>query len=245
MEGVIYRPCGESALLLEFGSEITPQINAQVRHACSVIEQKALQGVLEVVGAYASLLVIYDPLVCSYANLKAELQNLELGMPSSQEEQVSLVSIPTCYELGLDLEFVSQHTHLSPAQIVQKHSGRDYLVYMLGFLPGFAYLGGLDPSLAVPRLAQPRAEVAPGSVGIAHTQTGIYPLKSPGGWQIIGKTPLKLYDPSKNPPVLLQAGDYVRYEPISLEQYQQLEHQIAQGGYAPQRIWMNREDLHV
>ncbi|CCB79933.1 allophanate hydrolase 2 subunit 1 [Helicobacter bizzozeronii CIII-1] len=187
MEGVIYRPCGESALLLEFGFQITPQINAQVRHACSVIEQKALQGVLEVVGAYASLLVVYDPLVCSYTHLKAELENLELGMPSSPKEQVSLVSIPTCYTLGLDLEFVSAHTHLSPEEVISKHSGRDYLVYMLGFLPGFAYLGGLDPSLAVPRLAQPRAEVAPGSVGIAHTQTEDLSAQIPGGlanhWQ--------------------------------------------------------------
>ncbi|MFC3846993.1 5-oxoprolinase subunit PxpB [Helicobacter baculiformis] len=247
MQAVIYRPCGESALLLEFGAQINPQLNAQVRHAERVLKQKALKGVLEIVSAYASLLILYDPLLLSYAQLVQVVENMELDTPNALKEPRYLVEIPTCYHpsLGLDLDSVSQHTHLPLEEIIQRHSAPDYLVYMLGFLPGFAYLGGLDPSLAVPRLAQPRAQVSPGSVGIAHTQTGIYPLSSPGGWQIIAKTPLKLYDPSKNPPVLLQAGDFVRYKPISLEEYTHLAQEVQQGTYQPPRLLVEPKDLHV
>ncbi|WP_104695943.1 5-oxoprolinase subunit PxpB [Helicobacter salomonis] len=235
MKGVKYRICGEGALLLEFGTQIDPQLNAQVRCVERVLEQRALKGVLEFVSAYASLLILYNPLILSHAQLVDILEQIEWDIPSTLEEPHYLVEIPTCYHpsLGLDLEFVSAHTGLSLEEIIQRHSAPDYLVYMLGFLPGFAYLGGLDPSLAVPRLAQPRAQVSPGSVGIAHTQTGIYPLSSPGGWQIIAKTPLKLYDPTKNPPVLLQAGDFVRYKPICLEEYMHLEQMVLKGHYTP------------
>lgn len=247
MQNVIYRPCGESALLLEFGSHITPEINARVRHAALALEQRALRGVVELVPAYASLLLIYDPLVCSYSNLIHTLEHLELEARVAKDAHAYLVEIPTCYDpsLGLDLDFVSTHTHLTLEEIIQRHSARDYLVYMLGFLPGFAYLGGLDPSLAVPRLPKPRAQVLPGSVGIAHTQTGIYPLRSPGGWQIIARTPIPLYDSNKNPPVLLQAGDYVRYKPISLQEYTRLEQEIKQGAYEPQRLLVKTKSLNV
>lgn len=131
-------------------------------------------------------------------------------------ELLTVVEIPTVYggEFGPDLGFVASHNHLTEADVVSIHSGTDYLVYMMGFIPGFTYLGGMDPRIATPRLSSPRTHIPAGSVGIAGEQTGTYPSDSPGGWQIIGRTPLSMYDASREEAALLKAGDYVRYVPI-------------------------------
>jgi KipI family sensor histidine kinase inhibitor len=143
-----------------------------------------------------------------------------LAMTSKDGFQPRRVEIPTIYggEYGPDLDFVAQYHHLTPAEVIRIHSGVDYPVYMLGFIPGFAYLGGLDAAIATPRLDQPRTRIPAGSVGIAGAQTGVYPLDTPGGWRIIGRTPLRLFDPLADPPALLSPGDIVRFIPVSEEE---------------------------
>ncbi|CAI8053909.1 5-oxoprolinase subunit B [Geodia barretti] len=134
--------------------------------------------------------------------------------------------------MGADIEFVAQHTGINEQELIRIHSGTDYLVYMMGFSPGFAYLGGLDERLATPRLQSPRTEIPAGAVGIAETQTGVYPMASPGGWQLIGRTPLKLFDPTRERPVLLSAGDYVRFVPLaSRDEYDAILQQVESGEY--------------
>ena len=150
---------------------------------------------------------------------------LQESVTDSANERVTIVEIPTIYggEYGPDLGFVASHNHISEAEVVSIHSGTDYLVYMLGFIPGFTYLGGMDPRIATPRLSSPRTLIPAGSVGIAGEQTGTYPSDSPGGWQIIGRTPLTMYDMSKKQAALLRAGDYVRYVPIDENEFHRIK----------------------
>lgn len=141
--------------------------------------------------------------------------------------------IPVCYDdcFALDMGNVCEHSHLTRQEVIERHSGRDYLIYMLGFLPGFAYLGGMDESLATPRLDSPRSEIFEGAVGIGGEQTGIYPVASPGGWQLIGKTPLKVYDKERENPILYSAGDYIRFVPVDLDEFKRIEQQVQSGEY--------------
>ena len=150
---------------------------------------------------------------------------LEEGMTDTTNELVTVVEVPTVYggEFGPDLSFVASHNHLSEDEVISIHSGTDYLVYMLGFIPGFSYLGGMDPRIATPRLSSPRTLIPAGSVGIAGEQTGTYPSDSPGGWQIIGRTPVTMYDMSKAQAALLNAGDYVRYVPIDKSEFHRIK----------------------
>ncbi|GMB90051.1 5-oxoprolinase subunit PxpB [Helicobacter ailurogastricus] len=233
-----FKPCAENALLITLGDLITPSLNAKVRLLYKTLRAQNLKGLVEIVPAYASLLVIYDPFIQTHAHLIELVKNLNLDLPTEQEQEAYLVEIPACYELGLDLESVAEQTGLSPAQVIEKHSGRDYLVYCLGFLPGFVYLGGLDPALRLPRLAIPRLEVAAGSIGIANEQTGIYPIDSPAGWHILAQTPASLYVPTQEPPVCVRAGDYIRYKPISLQEYQESH-------TCPKRTLVSKDALHV
>ncbi|BCZ18538.1 allophanate hydrolase [Helicobacter sp. NHP19-012] len=233
-----FKPCAEDALLITLGDLIEPSLNAKVRLLCEKLKVQRLQGVLEIVPAYASLLVVYDPFICSYTHLVEQVQALSLELSTQEEQEVYLVEVPACYELGLDLQSVAEQTGLSVAQVIERHSGRDYLVYCLGFLPGFVYLGGLDPALKLPRLATPRLEVAAGSIGIANEQTGIYPIASPAGWHILAKTPISLYQPNNEPPVSIFAGDYVRYKPISLKEFQNSPHTL-------KRTLVPKDSLHA
>ena len=150
---------------------------------------------------------------------------LDEGMTDTTNELVTVVEVPTVYggEFGPDLSFVASHNHLSEAEVISIHGGTDYLVYMLGFIPGFTYLGGMDPRIATPRLSSPRTLIPAGSVGIAGEQTGTYPSDSPGGWQIIGRTPVTMYDMSKAQAALLNAGDYVRYVPIDESEFHRIK----------------------
>ena len=146
-------------------------------------------------------------------------------MTDTTNELVTVVEVPTVYggEFGPDLSFVASHNHLSEDEVIAIHSGTDYLVYMLGFIPGFTYLGGMDSRIATPRLSSPRTLIPAGSVGIAGEQTGTYPSDSPGGWQIIGRTPVTMYDMSKAQAALLKAGDYVRYVPIDESEFHRIK----------------------
>ena len=199
-------PVGDCALLAGFTQRIAPEIGAAVAALNSRVLAAKLPGVTETVPAFASLLVVYDPLVTDYDTLAAALQRL--------------VTIPVCYggDFGPDLPFVAKHTGLTEAEVIALHTGREYRIYMLGFLPGFPYLGGLDERLFTPRLNTPRTAIPAGAVGIGGEQTGIYPIASPGGWQLIGRTPRKLFDPESGA-LPYTAGDRIKFEPITAAEF--------------------------
>lgn len=219
-------PVGDCAISIDFGQVIDPKINRQIRQVIEQIKVLQLDGIIELVPTYCALLVQYDAMVYSYSDICRILEpTLQESVTDSANELVTIVEIPTVYggEFGPDLGFVASYNHLSEAEVVSIHSGTDYLVYMLGFIPGFTYLGGMDPRIATPRLSSPRTLIPAGSVGIAGEQTGTYPSDSPGGWQIIGRTPLTMYDMSKKQAALLRAGDYVRYVPIDENEFHRIK----------------------
>ena len=219
-------PVGDRAISIDFGQVIDPKINRHIRQTIERIKELQLEGIIELVPTYCALLVEYDAMLYSYSDICNIIEpTLEEGMTDTTNELVTVVEVPTVYggEFGPDLSFVATHNHLSEDEVVSIHSGTDYLVYMLGFIPGFTYLGGMDPRIATPRLSSPRTLIPAGSVGIAGEQTGTYPSDSPGGWQIIGRTPLTMYDMSKKQAALLRAGDYVRYVPIDENEFHRIK----------------------
>ena len=219
-------PVGDCAISIDFGQVIDPKISRHIRQIIEQIKDLQLDGIIELVPTYCALLVQYDAMVYSYSDICRILEpTLQESVTDSANELVTIVEIPTVYggEFGPDLGFVASYNHLSEAEVVSIHSGTDYLVYMLGFIPGFTYLGGMDPRIATPRLSSPRTLIPAGSVGIAGEQTGTYPSDSPGGWQIIGRTPVTMYDMSKEQAALLQAGDYVRYVSIDENEFHRVK----------------------
>ncbi len=222
---------GDAALVVEFGDRVDPALNREVRALWRAAERAAIPGVLDLVPTYRSLLVSYDPLTTDPDELRERLLEIDAEKGSLDPAASRLVRVPTAYggEFGPDLPFVARHNGLTEAEVIEIHSGTDYLVYMLGFSPGFPYLGGMSPRIATPRLTTPRLAIPAGSVGIAQQQTGIYPVESPGGWQLIGRTPLRLFDSGRQPPALLEAGDSVRFVPISPEEYFEIERGVRSG----------------
>lgn len=219
-------PVGDRAISIDFGQVIDPKINRHIRQTIERIKELQLEGIIELVPTYCALLVEYDAMQYSYSEICNIIEpTLDEGMTDTTNELVTVVEVPTVYggEFGPDLSFVASHNHLSEDEVISIHSGTDYLVYMLGFIPGFTYLGGMDPRIATPRLASPRTLIPAGSVGIAGEQTGTYPSDSPGGWQIIGRTPVTMYDMSKVQAALLNAGDYVRYVPIDESEFHRIK----------------------
>ena len=206
---------GDRAMVVELGDSISPETNRRVHGLVLALESRALPGIVDLVPTYRSLLVLYNPLLSSFESLRELIGSLDDQADDAGKEAPNVVEVPTVYggEHGPDLDFVAEHNGLSPEEVVELHSGADYPVYMLGFTPGFPYLGGLSEKLHTPRLATPRTVTPGGSVGIAEGQTGVYPVQSPGGWRIIGRTPLALFDPEREPPSLLNAGDVVRFVP--------------------------------
>ena len=219
-------PVGDRAISIDFGQVIDPKINRHIRQTIERIKELQLDGIIELVPTYCALLVEYDAMLYSYSDICKSMESiLAEGMTDTTNELVTVVEVPTVYggEFGPDLSFVASHNHLSEDEVISIHSGTDYLVYMLGFIPGFTYLGGMDPRIATPRLSSPRTLIPAGSVGIAGEQTGTYPSDSPGGWQIIGRTPVTMYDMSKAQAALLNAGDYVRYVPIDEREFHRIK----------------------
>ncbi len=219
-------PVGDSAILISFGDVICPTINRKIQHVIETIHDMKDPAIYELIPAYTSLMIQYDALAYSYTELKSKLEPvLSINIDISEEDRVTVVEIPTLYggDYGPDLSSVASYHNMSEHDVIKIHSGTDYLVYMLGFIPGFAYLGGMNPCIATPRLQAPRQSIPAGSVGIAGEQTGIYPSQSPGGWQIIGRTPVVMYDLERESPSLLSAGQYVRYIPIDEETFWSIE----------------------
>lgn len=226
-----YLPCGDNAVMIKIKDEISEEVYNHVRTICYKLENGSFNEISEIIPSYCSILVIYDLLKISYNSLVTKLK-IELGTLTDLKMQPQeVVHIPVCYggEFGPDLPFVSQYTGLDPLQVVEIHSSKPYLVYMIGFLPGFPYLGGMSSKIAVPRLETPRFRVSAGSVGIAGRQTGIYPNDSPGGWRIIGRTPVKLFDPAKEAPVLLKASQYIKFDPVSKDEYDEIKVKVIYG----------------
>jgi len=229
---------GESGLVVDFGDSMDETINASVRTLATLLAESAVEGIFELVPTCRSLLVCFDPLVTDRRALARSVSK-HLPAVASFEGPVQLqsrvINVPVCYggEHGPDLQHVADHCGLTVEDVVTAHCSPLYLVYMLGFTPGFPYLGGMSERIATPRLAVPRMEIPAGSVGIADRQTGIYPIASPGGWRIIGRTPLRLFDPSVERPFLFDAGDRVRFAPIGEPAYLDISRQLSEGTYRP------------
>ncbi len=231
-----YLVAGDQNMVVEFGDEVDMTLNQKVHNVVSAMKQAKFDGVRELIPTYRSILVNYDPSIISFAALQDKLEALEIRLDFSSLPSPREVEIPVVLGYGepykSDIEFVAQCSKLGSVQgVIELFTSRDYLVYMIGFLPGFPYLGGMPERLATPRLDRPRISVPAGSVGIAGEQCGIYPIDSPGGWRCIGRTPLKLFEPSWQPPSLLQAGDRVRFVSISPEQYEHIALKVKEGTF--------------
>ncbi|MCA1961714.1 MAG: 5-oxoprolinase subunit PxpB [Desulfomonile sp.] len=218
------RLVGDTGVIVEFGDEIAPEINRKVRTMTFALDREHPTGVREVIPTYRSLMIVYDPLEVDLDRLMGLLTDLEQRLDETKMPPPRLVEIPVCYggEFGPDIEFIANTHGLTVDDVIRIHSGTEYQIYMMGFSPGFAYLGGLPKALHTPRLETPRAMVPAGSVGIANEQTGMYPLESPAGWRIIGRTPLKLFDPARSNPFLYDAGDMIRFVTISAEEFRRM-----------------------
>ena len=221
-------PLGDRALVVHLGDHIDTSTFRTVR-ALSRSLERGLPGMVEYVPAFTTIAVYYDPLVAAQSQMQEELTRLVTGIQEGDDPPARIVEIPVCYggEFGSDLTFVAKQAKLTPREVIEIHSSAEYLVHMIGFAPGFPYLGGMSPRIAAPRRDSPRLKIPAGSVGIAGDQTGIYPLETPGGWQLIGRTPLALFRPDEDPPTLLQAGDAVRFRPITPEEFQTLKERPA------------------
>ncbi|MCE5334322.1 MAG: 5-oxoprolinase subunit PxpB [Desulfobacteraceae bacterium] len=214
--------CGDTGVSVEFGDTIDPDVNGAVRRLYRNFKSAGHPGVLDVIPAYCTLFIQYDPWRCSLERL---IQLIEEGLVESTGsgmERREVVEIPVCYdeELGPDLREVADFHSISLEELVRRHTAPVYSVYMIGFILGFPYLGGLDATIHTPRKRMPRKVVPAGSVGIADRQTGVYPVQSPGGWQIIGRTPARIFDLEREPPFLLEMGDQVRFLSITRGEFE-------------------------
>jgi inhibitor of KinA len=211
---------GDRALLVELGDEIRAPINQKVRALFIRLRDRGFKGIKELVPGYRSLMVVYDPLVLSVPFLKSYIGQLCKTLDDFQVPDPRTIEIPVAYggEYGPDLQWVADYHKMTPEEVVRLHIQPIYRVYMIGFMPGFPYMGEVVDALVTPRRKTPRTQVARGSVGIAQRQTGIYSVASPGGWQIIGRTPVHLFDPHRQPPCLLEMGDRVKFFAIAVEE---------------------------
>jgi inhibitor of KinA len=226
---------GESAFVVEFGDSIDLAINERVYRFVAALEAAAVDGIGEIVPTYRSALVNFNPLALERSAVESAIDD---AMASADRDQAGphrgvTYLLPVLYggDAGPDLGRVADHNGLSESEVIEIHSAGIYRVFMLGFLPGFPYLGGLDPRIATPRLSTPRVSVPAGAVGIAHLQTGVYPMKSPGGWNLIGLTPIAFFDPGSSPPTPIQPGSNIRFIPVEGDRYEEIKRAVNAGGY--------------
>lgn len=233
MSEVRYLVAGDSAVCVEFGNEISPEINKKIRAFKIAVEKSDIPGIVETVPTYRSLLVHYHPEVIGFKVLTEKFDKLMGSLSSIPIPPPTVIEIPVLYggEMGPDIENVAEHNHKTVEEVIKIHTSEEYLIYMIGFIAGFPYLGGMSKEIATPRLKSPRVKIEGGSVGIAGEQTGIYPVASPGGWQLIGRTPLKLYDADREKPVLLEAGQYIKFAAVTEEEYKKIEKEVEDGTY--------------
>ena len=227
MEAIRILTVGDCAVSVEFGQEISLEINHKVMALKMVLEREPIRGIVELIPTYCSLLIQYDPMELRYGQLRDRLEALVTQLDEVEMPPKQVVEIPVAYggEYGPDLGEVARAHNISEEEVIKLHSEPEYPIYMLGFVAGFPYLGGMNKAIATPRKKSPRLKIEAGSVGIAGEQTGIYSVESPGGWQIIGRTPLKLYDVNRNEPVLLKAGQYIKFKPITKEEFRAMENE--------------------
>ena len=226
------RPLAESGLLVELGDEIEAAVTARVMALTAALDVAALPGLLDIVPSYTTILLAFDPTLVEPEALAGEVRRLAATGANGEAVPARRVTIPVTYggELGPDLEAVAAHTGLDPDEVIARHAGGDYVVACMGFAPGFAFLLGLPPELTTPRLPSPRTRVPAGSVGIGGAQTGVYPLETPGGWRLIGRTPLRLFDLDREEPFLLRPGDRARFSAISQAEFRDVEARTAATG---------------
>ena len=219
-ENLVYRIMGDRSLLVELGDEISLVVNQRVRELFLTLERHGIEGVVEAIPCYRSLLIVYDPLKITVSTLLNRIKDLRRTMNRAQLPKPRTLKIPVVYggEYGPDLVWVARYHKISPEEVIRLHAGSTYNVYGIGFAAGYAYMGSLPDALVTPRRETPRTAVPQGSVGIGQKQTGVYPVESPGGWQILGRTPMKLFDPTRLPPTPLEMGDLVIFFPIREEE---------------------------
>lgn len=238
MSDIRFLLTGDTSLCAEFGNEISEEINAKIRGFNILLKESKLPGIVETIPTYRSLMIHYDPGKISYKGLVKKLEALSEKLDTVVIPPSEVLEIPVLYggeEMGPDLKFVAEHAGISEEEAIKLHSEPEYLIYMLGFTPGFTYLGGLNDKLETPRLKTPRVRIPAGSVGIAGKQTGTYPIDSPGGWQLIGRTPVKMYDPDRAEPILPKAGQYIKFRPIDRAEYDKIAKEVEAGTYECRR----------
>ncbi|WP_142504376.1 5-oxoprolinase subunit PxpB [Melghirimyces algeriensis] len=232
-------PLGDTSVIVQFGTGINEVSHRNVLALTSYFEEHPFPGMIEIVPAFTTVTIFYDPMKLydpfpveerkrtsvgsPYDTVCSILERIVPKLDRTVRETERVIHIPVCYggELGPDLDEVARSHHMTADEVIEIHSGQEYLVYMIGFAPGFPYLGGMSERIATPRRRSPRMAIPAGAVGIGGSQTGIYPISTPGGWQIIGRTPLRLFRPEHQTPSLLKAGDKVRFQPIGLDQYKE------------------------
>lgn len=225
-------PVGDKAIVVEFGDEISIECNNKVLSLYKNITSKKEPFIISSIPTYRSLLIKYDPLKISYSELIEKI-NEELKQQKDLDMNPQIMEIPVKYgeDFGPDIEYVAKHNNLSVDEVIKIHTKSLYRIYMIGFTMGFAYLGGMSEKIETPRLEKPRTKIPAGSVGIAGKQTGIYPVESPGGWRLIGKTPVKLYDPHREDPILVKPGNYIKFIEISEADFSNIENEIKEGRF--------------
>lgn len=231
-DGITIRALGDSALVVQLDNEINVQTHQKIVTIIDLMEAEPFNGFIEAVPGYNNLTVFYDPITVllheqktnqtAFHFVSSYMLNYVNKTKSKSSINHRLIEIPVLYgeEFGPDLEYVAKYNNITPEKVIELHTEKDYLVYMIGFAPGFPYLADVHKNISTPRKEKPRPKIPAGSVGIAGEQTGMYPLESPGGWQIIGQTPIELFTPEQSPPTLLQSGDKIRFIPITEDEYE-------------------------
>jgi len=219
--GLRVEVAGENALIIYFGDKTSPEVSARVQQAVTILQEELGDKLIDMVPSYASLLVIYNLILVDHLEVKSRIRTLLASLGNAASTEGQLVTLPAYYstESGPDLEDLAKRAELSVEEVIKLHSETEYRVYAIGFAPGFAYLGEVDPRIAAPRLSTPRQKVPRGAVAIADRQTAVYPAVSPGGWNLIGLCPTRMFDPAAEPTMPVQVGDRIKFNPIDRDEF--------------------------